>query len=709
MPFIDLNTNNSVNSSVPQQASDTNSQSTSVNDDLQTGTPTPSASSLDFDRLAAEGALPVLPPTVTQQSAELQPTPAVSTLDLTADVPTMGNNVRQVQGANFDEPEIVTAVPEVETNFVDTTPVSDTAVPATDPVMEVVPAPSESETEAIADTDDLASVLETFKSVRADLAQQKPTSVPVNETAAVPPITNQESEDTQTPEATDIVEATLPEAGEQEFKLGIENTTTQSPATEIPVNNLVPVQDTASTVPTTNVVDTTPINVEPVVPVVEEVVSADTALTQPDSAVQAYETAQPVLEQSPAVESPQTLNNEGLAPQPQTEAIPEVVANTTEVLPALNERVSPSVESEPVSGSDLQSRTYSLEELLTEAVTIGASDLHLTAGYRALARLDGKLTELRSQILTHEDILTMLSDVVAPHVHVDLQHDLDIDISHQIANPKARFRVNIFYQQGTIGAVFRVIPEHIRTVEELRLPPLIKEFTTLPQGLVLVTGPTGSGKTTTLAALVNQINSTEAKHIITIEDPIEYVYPKGAGLVDQRAVYIDTPDWHTALRAVLRQDPNVVLIGEMRDVETMEAALTIAETGHLVFSTLHTNSAAQTIDRIIDAFPEEKQGQVRTQLAGVLMAVISQRLIPVSGGGRRAATEIMVVTPAIKNAIREQKVYQIDNIIQTSAELGMNTLEKSLVGLVREGVISPEVAQNYANRPEDVLTYLSKN
>lgn len=695
MPFIDLNTNNSVNSSVPQQASDTSSQPAVTNDNVTASNPTPSASSLDFNRLAAEGALPVLPPTVNSaESAELQPTPSVSTLDLSADAPTMGNDVRQVQGASFDEPETAIQQPaDTNSEFVDATPVTDMPTGAIDPVMEVVPVSPESATSNVDDNDDLSSVLETLKASRAYLAQHKPTNTqvaetqPVMETAQPEPVlplpeNTQQAQAVEIENATNVTDSTNSETldVEPEFKLGVENTpvTTASSVVEAPA--VAEPQVVKESAPATNTVDAVPIAAESSMPIAEETVQPEVTLVQP------------VVEQPQAIETQET-----------------VTTTSSDVLPTLPDRVVPSSEVEPVNGNNLQSRTYSLGELLTEAVTIGASDLHLTAGYRALARLDGKLTELRSQILTHEDILTMLSDVVAPHVHVDLQHDLDIDISHQIENPQARFRVNIFYQQGTIGAVFRVIPEHIRTVEELRLPPLIKEFTTLPQGLVLVTGPTGSGKTTTLAALVNQINSTEAKHIITIEDPIEYVYPKDAGLVDQRAVYIDTPDWHTALRAVLRQDPNVVLIGEMRDVETMEAALTIAETGHLVFSTLHTNSAAQTIDRIIDAFPEEKQGQVRTQLAGVLMAVISQRLIPVSGGGRRAATEIMVVTPAIKNAIREQKVYQIDNIIQTSAELGMHTLEKSLVGLVREGVISPEVAQNYANRPEDVLTYLSKN
>jgi twitching motility protein PilT len=361
-----------------------------------------------------------------------------------------------------------------------------------------------------------------------------------------------------------------------------------------------------------------------------------------------------------------------------------------------------------VEQDDLQTKEYSLHDLLAQVVARKASDLHITANYRALARIDGKLVEIESQVLTHETIKAMLQEVVADHVKIDLDKDADIDLAYSITNPDARFRVNIFRQRGSLAAVFRVIPTNIRTIEELRLPSLISEFTTLSQGLVLVTGPTGSGKTTTLAAMLNNINLNQAKHIITIEDPIEYVYPKAQGLVDQRAVYIDTPEWTTGLRAALRQDPDVILIGEMRDTEAMEAALTMAETGHLVFSTLHTNGASQTINRIIDAFSQDKQNQVRNQLASTLMAVVSQRLIPISGGGRRVVVEIMVVTPAIRNAIRESKEYQIDNMIQTGAEMGMLSLEKSLAALVREGLITVESAQVYANKPEDVLTYLGR-
>jgi twitching motility protein PilT len=388
---------------------------------------------------------------------------------------------------------------------------------------------------------------------------------------------------------------------------------------------------------------------------------------------------------------------------------PVLGAGVTPAQASLTVPSPPPAQTSPSVPQGLQQKTYGLTELLSQAVARGASDLHLTAGYRALARVDGKLTQIQSQVLDHESIKGMLEEVVKDYPHVDLGQDRDLDISYELMQPHARFRVNISRQQNTLTAVFRVIAEKIRTPEELRLPQIVNEFTKLSQGLVLVTGPTGSGKTTTLAGMVNKINMAEPKHIITIEDPIEYVYPKGQALVDQRAVYVDTEDWHNALRAALRQDPDVVLIGEMRDTETMEAALQVAETGHLVFSTLHTNSAAQTVDRVIDAFPENKQSQVRTQLATTLVAVVSQRLLPVTGGGRRVAAEIMVVTPAIRNAIREGKVYQVDNMIQTGGEMGMMTMEKSLVALVREGLISTEVAQTYANRPEDLLSLLGKN
>jgi twitching motility protein PilT len=360
------------------------------------------------------------------------------------------------------------------------------------------------------------------------------------------------------------------------------------------------------------------------------------------------------------------------------------------------------------SNTDLEGQTYSLDDLLVQTVNLGASDLHLTANYRAMARVDGKLQMIRSQVLTHDSIKAMLTPIAKRYPEVDIDRDRDLDLAYQL-HDGTRFRVNIGYQQQTMTGTFRLIPSVIKTPQELHLPALVTQFTKYKQGLVLVTGPTGSGKSTTLAALVNEINKTEAKHIITIEDPIEYAYPKGSSLVDQRNVGVDTLSWPMALRATLRQDPDVVLIGEMRDIETMEAALQVAETGHLVFSTLHTNTAAQTIDRVIDAFPKGKQEQVRTQLSSVLMAVISQRLIPIAGGGRRLAVEVMVVTGAIRNAIREGKVFQIDNMIQTGGEYGMITLEKSLAQLVRDGLISVELAQLNANKPEEILTILGRS
>lgn len=346
-------------------------------------------------------------------------------------------------------------------------------------------------------------------------------------------------------------------------------------------------------------------------------------------------------------------------------------------------------------------KTYSLEELLTTAVQKGASDLHLTAGYRAIIRIDGKLEQIQSQMLDDAAIKGLVQPVLAD-VKLENPEDIrDLDLAYQAADG-TRFRVNIYKQQGSQAAVFRLIPSQIRSIEDLNLPSKLKEFTQMSQGLVLVTGPTGSGKSTTLAAMINEINMKDSRHIVTIEDPIEFVYPKGKALVDQRNVKQDTDNWGDALRSVLRQDPDVVLIGEMRDLETISAALHIAETGHLVFGTLHTNSAAQSIDRIIDVFPKEQQAQVQTQLASVIKAVVSQRLVPARGGGRKVAVEIMVATPAVSNSIRSSKVYQIDNIIQTSADLGMITMEKSLAGLVKSGAISLEQAQFFANKPDEV-------
>lgn len=342
-----------------------------------------------------------------------------------------------------------------------------------------------------------------------------------------------------------------------------------------------------------------------------------------------------------------------------------------------------------------------IKHFLDIVIEKNASDLHLTVGYPAMIRIDGKLENL-GDVLTPEDVQKLINQTLSPNQKELLEVNKEVDLSYSHGD-KGRFRVNAYNERGNLAAAYRLIPTKIKSIEELNLPKSLYGFTQLSQGLFLVTGPTGSGKSTTLAAMLQEINNNFSKHVITIEDPIEYVYPKSRALVDQRELGEDTHDWNIALRSILRQDPDVVLIGEMRDFETIQAAITTAETGHLVFATLHTNSAAQSIDRIIDVFPPHQQEQIRTQLAGSLKGILSQRLIPKQGGGREAATELMIVTPAIQNLIREGKTYQIDNIISTSYDIGMTTLERALVRMVREGKITIETAQEYAIRPEEVL------
>jgi len=292
----------------------------------------------------------------------------------------------------------------------------------------------------------------------------------------------------------------------------------------------------------------------------------------------------------------------------------------------------------------------------------------------------------------------------------DLQSNIykqvfELDFSFEFEK-RARFRVNLFRQKGYPAVALRLIPYRIPIMEELGFPPVVNKLVDLKQGFILVAGPTGHGKSTTLASFINKINQIRASHIITVEDPIEYVYPPGRSLIEQREMYSDTRSWSNALRSALREDPDVVLIGEMRDLETIASAMTIAETGHLVFATLHTNSAAQSVDRIIDVFPELQQPQIRLQLAATLEVILSLRLIPTIQPGRTLASEVMFVTPAVRNIIREGKSYLIDNTIETSAELGMQPLERSLVNLVKAGKISQDVALRFALRPELLLKLL---
>lgn len=337
-----------------------------------------------------------------------------------------------------------------------------------------------------------------------------------------------------------------------------------------------------------------------------------------------------------------------------------------------------------------------IEILLEEVIRKRASDLHLQVSLPPMLRVDGKLTPIAGYSpLNEEHVETLIFAILDDEQKQILLKDKEFDFSFAFGD-LGRFRVNAFHERGNLAAALRLIPNEIKTVAELGLPPIVNGFANYPRGLVLVTGPTGSGKSTTLAALIDQINSEKAHHIITIEDPIEFTHKSKQSVIVQREVHYDTYSFSAALRSSLREDPDVVLIGEMRDLETISAAITIAETGHLVFATLHTNSAAQSIDRMIDVFPPHQQPQIRSQLANILMAICSQRLVPAIGGGRVAAAEILVATPAVRNIIREGKSHQLDAVIQTGADQGMQSMDKRLVGLVQAGTITYDEARNYA-------------
>jgi len=341
----------------------------------------------------------------------------------------------------------------------------------------------------------------------------------------------------------------------------------------------------------------------------------------------------------------------------------------------------------------------------SETARLSASDLHLVAGYPPTLRMSGELVPIaQTKPLADHDIEQLILPILLPEQKDLLLTNKEIDISFQ--SQYGRFRCNIYYQRGSLSGTFRLILSNIRSIDDLGLPQIAHEFTRLRQGFILVTGPTGHGKSTSLAAMVQEINLSKPHHIITIEDPIVNIYPAGRAIISQREMHADTHSWNIALRSVLREDPDVVLVGEMRDFETIEAALTIAETGHLVFATLHTNSASQTVDRIVGVFPENQQAQVRLQFSSAMEGIMSQRLVPAIGGGRVVATEVMVATPAIRATIRDGRTHLIDNVMQTSAELGMLTLETSLSRLVKEGKISADTALTYAVRPEELVRLL---
>lgn len=342
-----------------------------------------------------------------------------------------------------------------------------------------------------------------------------------------------------------------------------------------------------------------------------------------------------------------------------------------------------------------------IKEVLDLAVANKASDIHFSASILPKMRINGELTDISNfEIKDQLEMTAMIVSILTEEQQKKLEIDREIDCS--VTTESARFRVNMYFQKGEVACSLRVVPSDIPGFRELNLPSVFTDFVGLKQGFVLVTGPTGHGKSTTVASVLNEINKSRSTHIVTVEDPVEYIIKADKSIISQRELGYDTMSFDMALRSVLRQDPNVVFVGEMRDLETISSALTIAETGHLVFSTLHTNSASQTVDRIIDVFPEGAKDQIKVQLASVLTAVVSQRLIPTVNGGRIPAFEIMMATPAVKNGIREGKTFMLDNIIQTSADMGMIGLETSLARLVRQGVVTEEVAMSYSLRPEDL-------
>ena len=341
-----------------------------------------------------------------------------------------------------------------------------------------------------------------------------------------------------------------------------------------------------------------------------------------------------------------------------------------------------------------------ITELLAFSAKQGASDLHLSAGLPPMIRVDGDVRRINLPAMEHKEVHALIYDIMNDKQRKDFEEFLETDFSFEVPGV-ARFRVNAFNQNRGAGAVFRTIPSKVLTMEDLGMGQVFKDIALKPRGLILVTGPTGSGKSTTLAAMMDFINDTRYDHILTIEDPIEFVHESKKCLVNQREVHRDTLGFSEALRSALREDPDIILVGELRDLETIRLALTAAETGHLVFGTLHTTSAAKTIDRVVDVFPAEEKAMVRSMLSESLQAVVSQTLLKKVGGGRVAAHEIMIGTPAIRNLIREDKVAQMYSAIQTGANIGMQTLDQCLLNLLTKGLITRDGAKEKAKIPEN--------
>jgi twitching motility protein PilT len=342
-----------------------------------------------------------------------------------------------------------------------------------------------------------------------------------------------------------------------------------------------------------------------------------------------------------------------------------------------------------------------LVDILLEVLERNASDLHLTVGSPPIIRSKGQLERLDYPNLSANDTRELIYSILSQDQRQRLENEWEIDFSYSVPG-RARFRINAYFQRNSLGAAFRLIPINIVPLEKLGLPQALHELTRKPRGFVVVTGPTGSGKSTTLAAMIDEINQTRDEHIMTIEDPIEFLHRHKKCMVNQREVGADTKSFNRALKSVLRQDPDIILVGEMRDIETMATALTAAETGHLVFATLHTQDAPQTIDRIIDVFPPHQQEQVRVQLSTTLMGVCTQQLLPTKDGrGRCVAAELLIPTPAVRNLIREGKTHQIYTTMQTGTAHGMQTMDASLADLVRRGIITRELAKNRSSTPAD--------
>ena len=352
---------------------------------------------------------------------------------------------------------------------------------------------------------------------------------------------------------------------------------------------------------------------------------------------------------------------------------------------------------------DREDAQVPIPELLEQVLERGASDLHLTAGAPPVIRLHGELERMHEYpVLTPKALQGMIYAILAQKMRERLEQELELDMSYSLPQ-KARFRVNVYFQRDSVGAAFRLIPYEIKSIESLALPPVVADLARFPRGFVVVTGPTGSGKSTTLASMVDVVNKERSGHIMTVEDPIEFLHKHQKCIVNQREVGADTHGFAPALKHVLRQDPDVILVGEMRDLETISTAITAAETGHLVFATLHTQDAPQTIDRIIDVFPPHQQQQVRVQLATTLQGVVTQQLLQTTDGkGRAAAVEILITTPAVRNLVREGKVHQIYSVMQAGGRFGMQTMDMSIATLVKQGKISQQLAFERCHDPDEL-------